>query len=248
MRPLNLLICAGALAAFADLRAETPASAPAAPAAEISPAPAAKPSAPAPPLLPSAELDRMTVLFDGKSLDGWDYNPDNWTIQDGTMRGTGKYGQIFSKADYGSFRLIVTARVVTPEINTGSGHLGILFWGDRPAPGNWGTAHALQVQPPHGAMWDYRINKDVKPIRVIPRQNLLYHDWHTSEILANLQTGEVRMAVDGVEIIRYKASDPSVWKKGPVGMQIHSAKSIVEYKDIRIETDPKEDRLITVKK
>jgi len=30
-------------------------------------------------------------------------------------------------------------------------------------------------------------------------------------------------------------------------MQIHSATSVVEYKDIKIEVDPKEDRLITVK-
>lgn len=189
----------------------------------------------------------MTVLFNGSTLESWDYNPANWTIEEKSMHGTGKYGQIFTKTDYGSFRLIVTARVVTPEINTGSGHLGVLFWGDRPAPGTWGTAHALQVQPPHGAMWDYRINKAVNPLRVIPRQKLLYHDWHTSEILTNLQTGEVRMAVDGVEIIRYKDPNPSVRKAGPIGMQIHSASSIVEYKDIKIETDPKDDRLITVK-
>ncbi|HZP61471.1 MAG TPA: DUF1080 domain-containing protein [Opitutaceae bacterium] len=245
MNPFRLLVCAGTLAALMKLSAQTAAP----PAAEISAAPAetAKPSLSSPPLPSSAALDRMTVIFGGKTLDGWEYDPANWTIEDGAMRGTGKYGQIFTKQDYGSFRLIVTARVVTPEVNTGSGHLGILFWGDRPAPGTYSTAHALQVQPPHGAMWDYRINKDVKPIRVIPRQNLLYHDWHTSEILANLRTGEVRMAVDGVEIIRYRDADASVRKKGPVGMQIHSAKSIVEYKDIRIEPDPGEDRLITVK-
>src|SRR5581483_7665345 len=176
MNPFRLLVCAGTLAALMKLSAQTAAP----PAAEISAAPAetAKPSLSSPPLPSSAALDRMTVIFGGKTLDGWEYEPANWTIEDGAMRGTGKYGQIFTKQDYGSFRLIVTARVVTPEVNTGSGHLGILFWGDRPAPGTYSTAHALQVQPPHGAMWDYRINKDVKPIRVIPRQNLLYHDWH----------------------------------------------------------------------
>jgi hypothetical protein len=209
------------------------------------PASAPSPSAP-PPVLPAVDAKDLQVLFDGQSLDGWEYDPGVWSIVDRSMHGTGKYGQIFTKGDYGSFRLIVTARVVLPETNTGSGHLGILFWGDRPEHGKWNTAGALQVQPPHGAMWDYRTNKNVKPERVVPRQPLRYHDWHTSEVLANLQTGEVRMAVDGVEIIRYKHPDPSVLKKGPIGMQLHSASSVMEYRDIKVEPDPKEWRLMTL--
>jgi len=190
---------------------------------------------------------RMIVLFDGRSLDGWEYNPDVWKVVDGAMRGSGQYGQIFTRGDYGDFRLLVTSRVVSPETNTGNGHLGMLFWGERPAPGTWGTAKALQVQPPHGAMWDYRTNKAVTPERVIPRQSLQYHDWHTTEVLARLKTGSVRMAVDGVEIIRYTHPDPSVLLRGPIGMQLHQATAIMEYKDIRVEPDPAEDRLLTVK-
>jgi len=198
--------------------------------------------------LTSCALAQVTpaVLFDGKSFAGWEYNPDVWILHDGAMRGSGQYGQIFTKDDYGSFRLLVTARVIVPEINTGNGHLGILFWGERPAPGTWGAANALQVQPPHGAMWDYRTNKAVTPARVIPRQNLLYHDWHTTELLADLKSGSLRMAIDGVEIIRYTHPDPSLLKAGPIGMQLHQATSVVEYKDIKIETDPQEDRLMTV--
>jgi hypothetical protein len=198
------------------------------------------------PAAPETPASRLVPLFDGTSLDGWEYDPNVWKIVDGSMQGTGKYGQIFTKGDYGDFRLIVTSRVTEPRENTGHGHLGVLFWGDRPAPGTWGTARAFQVQPPHGAMWDYRTNKDVRPERVIPRQGLLYRDWHTAEILARLATGEVRMAIDGVEIVRHTDPDPTTFKRGPIGMQLHSAKSVMEYKDIKIEVDPREDRLITV--
>jgi hypothetical protein len=189
----------------------------------------------------------LRSIFDGKTFDGWEHDPAAWTIENGALRGTAKYGQAFTKADYGDFRLIVTARVVVPEENTGWGHLGILFWGDRPAPDKWNTAGALQVQPPHGAMWDYRTNKDVRPTRVIPRLGLAYHDWHTAEVLARLSTGEVRMAVDGVEIVRYKDPDPTARRRGPIGFQIHSDKSVVEYKDVRVEVDPKDDVLFTVR-
>ncbi len=197
-------------------------------------------------LLHASTSDTLTSFFDGKTLDGWEYNPSIWTVEDGAMHGTGQYGQIFTRGDYGSFRLLVTSRVVVPDTNTGNGHLGILFWGDRPTPGTWGTARALQVQPPHGAMWDYQTNKNVTPERVVPRQGLLYHDWHTTEILANLKSASVRVAVDGIEITRYTDPDPSRWKAGPIGMQLHQAIAVMEYKDIKIAVDPKEDRLITI--
>ena len=54
-------------------------------------------------------------------------------------------------------------------------------------------------------------------------------------------------AVDGIEIIRYTHPNPSAWKPGPVGMQLHQATAIMEYKDIKIEPDPKENRLLTVR-
>jgi hypothetical protein len=67
------------------------------------------------------------------------------------------------------------------------------------------------------------------------------------EILAKLGSGEVRVAVDGLVITRYKHPDPSVLRKGPIGMQIHGAVGIFEYKDIRVEADPEQDQLITLK-
>jgi hypothetical protein len=127
----------------------------------------------------------------------------------------------------------------------GRDHLGILFWGERST--NFGTGKALQVQPPHGSMWDYRTNKGLKPEHPTPRPRPRYQDWHVCEALAKLDTGEVRAAVDGVEVTKYKHPDPSILKKGPIGMQIHSPVGIFEYKDIKIEAEPKEDKLITVK-
>jgi hypothetical protein len=248
MKTKTWMIFAATLAA--SLVAQ-PVTNPAAPAAAPSAAPAPIPSAPAPLLPPSAELDRMTALFDGRTLDGWEYNPANWSIQDGAMRGTGAWCLAFTKEDYGSFRLIVTSRVVTPEVNKGSAHLGILFWGSRPAPGTYtpkGTG-MLNLQPPYGSIWDYGPNKNVPVEHLIPKNDnrLSWHDWHTSEVLANLKTGEIRMAVDGVELIRYKAPDLSVLKQGPIALQVHSGKSVVEYKDIKIEVEPPDDKLITVK-
>lgn len=211
--------------------------------------PTVVPSAP-PPTLPGLDSKNLLPLFDGKTLAGWDGDPAVWKVVRGAINGTGKYGQIFTEGDYGDFRLIVTSRVVTPDGNPGPNHLGIVFWGDRPEPGKWNLAGALQVQPPHGSMWDYRTNKNVAAgtlTRVVPKPAHSYHDWHVCEILARLATGELRVAVDGVEITRYKHGDPTVLRRGPIGLQLHAAKAEMEYKDIKIETDPPDDRLITIK-
>lgn len=203
-------------------------------------------SASAPPVRSDAPLEGMKILFDGTSLDGWVYNPKAWNIVDGAMRGTGRGGNIFTKAHYGSFRLIFTSRVASPEGNPGRDHLGVLFWGEPPGT-DFSTSKALQVQPPHGAMWDYRTNKGLKPEHPTPRPRPRYQDWHVCEVLAKLETGEVRVAVDGLEITKYKHPDPSALQRGPIGMQIHAPIGSFDYKDIRIEADPQHDQLITVK-
>jgi hypothetical protein len=205
-------------------------------------------SKPAPITIPAGVLKTMTPLFDGKSLDGWEFDPKAWSIVDGAMRGTGKGGNIWTKADYGNFRLIVTSRVASPPGDDGHNHLGVLFWGDRPAAGRFGTNNAIQVQPPHGAMWDYHKGKgNIKVVREPGFQKPRYQDWHVGEIFANLDTGEVRFANDGVEVMHYKYPAISALKRGPIGMQIHAAAGIFDYKDIYVETDPKDHKLLTVK-
>ena len=63
----------------------------------------------------------------------------------------------------------------------------------------------------------------------------------------------MRAAVDGVEVVRYVHRDPQERKDpekrivaGPIGMFRHGG-GTSEYKDIFVEADPKDDKLITVR-
>lgn len=63
----------------------------------------------------------------------------------------------------------------------------------------------------------------------------------------------MRAAVDGVEIVRYKHPFPSERKDpekriiaGPIGMFRHGA-GASEYREIYVEANPREDRLLTVR-
>ncbi|MCW1923964.1 DUF1080 domain-containing protein [Luteolibacter arcticus] len=203
---------------------------------------------------PSSPYPGCTKVFNGKDFEGWIADPSTWSIVDGAMRGTGGTSRLaYTKADYGSFRLIFTSRM-NPINND---HLGILFWGDRPqdpAKPKIDNAGWLQFMPPHGAMWDYHPPKH----RNLPHETLAigprdFEAWHVTEMLCDLEKGTLRAAVDGVEIVHYQHPTPAERKDpekriiaGPIGMFRHGG-GASEYKDIYVEADPKEDKLITVK-
>ena len=193
-------------------------------------------------------------IFNGQNFDGWKADPSTWSIVDGAMRGVGGTSRLaYTNADYGSFRLIFTARM-----NPVNGdHLGVLFWGDRPqdpAKPKIDNAGWIQFMPPHGAMWDYHPPRHHNlPHETLAEGSRDFTKWSTTELLCDLEKGTMRAAVDGVEIVRYthrdagERNDPE--KRiipGPIGMFRHGA-GASEYKEIYLEANPKEDRLHTVR-
>jgi hypothetical protein len=182
----------------------------------------------------------LTRIFDGTGWDNWVYNPVAWKIVDGAMRGQSPSGQsqAFTKESYSNFRLILKSRMVASN-----DHLGVCLWGNRPNPGSYGFGACLLVIPPRGSIWDYSNNTD----HPRPELGISQNEWHTTEILANRTTGKVLIAVNGKLVHTYMDTRLNVRKHGPIGMQIHKAgASIVEYKDIDIEVDPKNENLTTL--
>lgn len=198
-------------------------------------------SAPAPAPPPAPPLPTLVSLFDGKTLKGWDGDPTLWAVKDGAIDGVSEKGGrlIYTNGDYDNFRLILRSRLASDD-----NHLGVCFWGERMP--DFGYGQCVLVIPPSGGMWDYHPGKKGPPRESLPHPKFDPHEWHVSEILANMKTGRIRMAVNGVEVTRYEDIDASRLKKGPIGLQLHAGVSEVLYKDLQIEVDPKEERLITV--
>src|SRR3954447_15947630 len=79
-----------------------------------------------------------TRLFDGKTLAGWNGNPQIWSVKDGAIHGVvDKGGQlILSDGDYTDFRLILKSRLASEK-----NHLGVCFWGERKP--DWGYGQCI---------------------------------------------------------------------------------------------------------
>jgi hypothetical protein len=203
---------------------------------------------------PAGPYKGCVKIFDGKTFAGWEADPSTWSIVEGAMRGAGGTSRLaYTKTDYGSFRLIFTARM-----NPVNGdHLGVLFWGDRPkesARPKIDNAGWVQFMPPFGGMWSYHPPKHHNlPHETVAPGSKDSSKWTTTEILCNLEKGTMRAAVDGVEIARYSHPNPAERADpekrivpGPIGMFRHGG-GASEYKDIYVEANPTEDKLLTVK-
>jgi len=197
---------------------------------------------------PRAGKSVKTKLFDGKTLKGWNGNPDWWSVEDGAIVGKSSGKQptsfLFTKDNYTDFRLTLSSKMVESE-----NHAGVCFWGQVIEEGanKWNTRGPLVIFPVP-SMWDYIEAKALRVYYLTTEKVTSQHEWVKVEILA--QGNRVRSAFNGVQIMEWREPDPNRIKFGPIGVQLHgfNGEQKVLYKDIVVETFPKEDRLITVKK
>jgi hypothetical protein len=224
-----------------------------------------QPAAPAPPRPPTtpftaAELEAIPLtppragasvtktLFDGKTLSGWDGSSEWWSVADGAIRGKSS-GQtptsfLYTRDNYSDFRLTLSSKMVESE-----NHAGVCFWGQVVVEGDnkWGTRGPLVIFP-SPSMWDYIESRGLRVYRATTEKVTSQHEWVKVEILA--QGNRVRTAMNGVQVMEWREPDPNRIKVGPIGVQLHGFNGTQEvlYKDIVVETFPREDRLITLNK
>ena len=247
-----------------NLFAQNATNPPAAPPPAIAEAPPAKPAEP----LSKATLDKiaaMTPIFDGKTLDGWKASTKGvneadvasaWTVKDGAIASVGAgRGVLYTAKEYGNYRIVFNLRHVSGQPDH---QACVLVFCHQPTEEQKAldAIGGIQFQVPNGGHWDYRpadgdakYNSDGKKyFTKITPVKYNSHEWSQVEILVNTN-GTARMAVAqpvgtrAVEVLDFK--DLIAGRKGPFALQMHNKGLFDEYKDLRIEVDPKDDKLIT---
>lgn len=213
------------------------------------------PGAPSP--LSSATLektDKMRALFDGRTLEGWVCFTNNaWTVKEGAMASLGAgRGVIYTKGEYNHYRLLFKMRHVSGQPDH---QACVLIFCSAPLQGQKGldALGGIQLQPPNGGHWDYRPghnNGGGSEFTKLPHPKFDPHEWSQVELLVNGGQGTARMAVSqpvgtkAIEVLDFM--EAAAGKPGPIAWQMHNKGLFDEYKDVGIEENPKEDRLITV--
>jgi hypothetical protein len=179
--------------------------------------------------------------------------PAAWVVKDGAIASTGIGRSVmYTAKDYGRYRLMLTMR----HLSGNPDHYAcILLFCVRPV-GDEKPMDALggiQFGLPNGNHWDYRgggSNLGDAFFTTVAKVQCDAREWSQVELLVDAAKGTARMAVaqppgsKAVEVLDFK--DATGGKVGPIALQMHNAGLFDEYKNLSIELDPKDDRLITV--
>jgi len=187
-------------------------------------------------------------LFDGKTLDGWDFDPKIWRVEDGMITGgstTEKIKEnhfICTKKSYQNFELKLKIKV-SGDPKTGMLNSGIQIRSVR-VPGG---AHMSGYQVDCGAGWFGKIYDEARRNKVIwaptPEQQAALDKvvdvpgWNEYRIRA--EGTRIQTWINGVLCIDYTETDPNIALDGLIGPQVHSGGvCLVQVKDVTIEELP----------
>jgi len=173
----------------------------------------------------------------------------SWVVKGGAMASTGAgRGVIYTKQDFTNYRIVFEMREIS-----GNHQPCVLLFCTRPSDGEKGldALGGIQFQVPNGGHWDYRpgFNKGGTGFTNPTKTKFNNHEWSQVEILVNAKNGTARMAVAqpvGTRgIVNLVYTNAEAGKTGPFALQMHNSGLFDEYRNVRVEVDPQEDKLIT---
>ena len=185
-------------------------------------------------------------LFDGKTLDGWDFDPSMWRVEDGVITGGSttekikKNDFISTKKSYQNFELKLKIKC-SGDPKTGLINSGIQIRSIRD-----GTAMS-GYQVDCGAGWFGKIYDEHRRNKVIwaptPEQQAALDKaidifgWNEYRIRA--EGPRIQTWINGVLCIDYTETDPNIALDGHIAPQVHSGGvCLVQVKEVTIEELP----------
>ncbi len=186
------------------------------------------------------------ALFDGKTLNGWSFDPKIWRVEDGMITGgstTEKIREnhfICTQKSYQNFELKLNIKV-SGDPATGMLNSGIQIRSLR-VPGG---AHMSGYQVDCGKGWFGKIYDEFRRNRVIAEpvdaaaleKAVDVYGWNEYRIRA--EGPRIQTWINGVLAIDYTEQDPNIALDGLIGPQVHSGGvCLVQIKDVTLEELP----------
>lgn len=198
-------------------------------------------------LVPFVLHAEPTSLFDGKTLDGWEFDPAIWRVEDGVITGGSttekikKNDFISTKKSFQNFELKLKIKV-SGDPKTGMLNSGIQI---RSVRAEHGAMSGYQVDC--GAGWFGKIYDEHRRNKVIwaptPEQQAALDKavdvfgWNEYRIRA--EGPHIQTWINGVHCMDFTEADPNIALDGVIAPQVHSGGAcLVQVKDVTIEELP----------
>ncbi len=186
------------------------------------------------------------VLFDGKTLNGWEGDPKWWRVEDGLLTGgslTEKVPRNFFLATTRSFQNFDLRLQIklTGVPNTGMINSGVQIRSLR-VPNNTEMS-GYQVDAGDG-WWgklydESRRNKVIAESADLAAVNAAVKKGEWNEFRIRTEGARIRTWINGVVALDYTEAEPNIAQDGKIAIQIHSGgMALVQVKDVRVEVLP----------
>ena len=183
------------------------------------------------------------AIFDGKTLNGWERNTNNWRAEDGAIvagrieRKQPNNEFLATTREFGNFELRLQYKL---EGTNGFVNGGVQFWSQR-VPNDFEVSgyQADLGAGTDGNLYDEsRRNRNLaEPKKETREKALKPGDWNDYRIRA--EGAHIQLWLNGVKTVDYTESDQAIPRRGIMALQIHGgAYTKVQYRNLIIEELP----------
>ncbi|MDP0492399.1 MAG: DUF1080 domain-containing protein [Verrucomicrobiota bacterium JB023] len=184
-------------------------------------------------------------LFDGKTLEGWEYNESIWRVEDGAITG-GSHDKKFPKNDfistkktYGNFDLSLKIKC------SGDPETGLINSGIQIRSARLPNGRVAGYQVDCGDEWFGKIYDEHRRRLIYPEplneakllENIDTFGWNEYRILA--EGPRIQVWINGIKASDYTEKNPRIPLNGIIAPQVHSGGHVkVQVKDVMIKELP----------
>jgi hypothetical protein len=181
----------------------------------------------------------FTAIFDGKTLNGWEGDPDYFRVEDGAIvagsleRPTPENQFISSTGSFGDFELRLSFKLLGDPAHANA---GVQFRSSRVPNSNEMSGYQADIgQTYWGCLYDEsRRNRTLVQADQDAVNRVLRRDgWN--DYVIRCEGRHIQLWLNGVQTVDYREHDSGIAESGLIGLQVHQGPpSKVFYRNIRV--------------
>lgn len=188
------------------------------------------------------KADGWELLFNGKNLDGWEFDRGDWKVEDGIIISENGAGHLFAKEEYQDYELswdVCAYDVAIPKQRFGNS--GVFLRGIKTG-GSFPKGYEVQVDPydiknPTGGVYGKAPGNLLVDEQGNWKKDAFFevHEGKWMNQRARIEGNRIQVWVNGKQTLDWTDPDNSFMEPGFIALQNHHRSDVVLFTNIKIK-------------